>query len=73
MSWWKLIDTAAASQTAALFLSLCFNVVSVIAIIKIWRSRESLQDRVTTLLIDLSRELDRRYWSERGKENGRAE
>lgn len=60
-----LIKMVAASKDAALVLSLVFNLVACGAIWKLWKSREALQDKVTTLLTQVIEELNRRYWSEK--------
>jgi hypothetical protein len=62
-----LIKMIAASKDVALVLSLVFNLIACGAIYKLWRSREALQDKVTGLLTEVIEELNRRYWSERGK------
>jgi len=62
-----LIKMIAASKDVALVLSLVFNLIACGAIYKLWRSRETLQDKVTALLSQVIEELNRRYWSERGK------
>ena len=60
-----LIKMVAASKDVALVLSLVFNLVACGAIWKLWKSREALQDKVTTLLTQVIEELNRRYWSEK--------
>lgn len=62
VSW---ISEIAASKNVALILSLCFNAVLCTAIWRIWKSRESLQDKVISLLTELISEMNRRYWNEK--------
>ena len=59
------IKMIAASKDVALVLSLVFNLIACGAIWKLWKSRETLQDKVTGLLTQVIEELNRRYWSER--------
>lgn len=53
------IDLIAGSRDAALVLSLLFNVALGAAIWRLWRSREALQDKVTSMLAELLKELTR--------------
>jgi len=60
-----LIKMIAASKDVALVLSLVFNLIACAALYQLWKSRETLQDKVTALLTQVIEELNRRYWSER--------
>jgi len=60
--WIRLL---AESKDVALILSLCFNAVACAAILRLWKSREALQDKITSMLIELTQEVNRRYWSRR--------
>jgi Zn-dependent protease with chaperone function len=53
------IQSIAASKDAALVLSLLFNAVACGAIYRIWKSRERQQDRLTSMLADLLKEMAR--------------
>ena len=53
------IKTLASSKDVAFLLSLIFNMVALGAIWRLWKSREVYQDKVTSMLTDLVRELSR--------------
>lgn len=59
------LKTIAASKDVALVLSLSFNAGLCGAIWLLWRSREALQEKVTSLLVELIQEMNRRYWRDR--------
>jgi len=54
-----MLKLIAGSKDVALVLSLVFNLVACGAIWKIWKSKESLQDKMTGMLTDLLKELTR--------------
>ena len=58
------IKTISASKDVALVLSLSFNLLACSAIVVLWRHGAAMQKKVTDMLIDLTKELNRRYWSE---------
>ena len=54
-----IVEAIAASKEATLVLSLLFNVVACTAVYRIWKSREAQQDKMTTMLADLLKEMAR--------------
>jgi len=65
---WRWVAWIAESKDVALILSLAFNAVVCTALWRLWKSREALQDKVTAMLIELTQEVNRRYWSRKGND-----
>lgn len=55
--WWDLVELVATSSSAALVLSLLFNLVMAVACIRLWRSREKLQGQMSQMLADTLKEI----------------
>uniref|UniRef100_A0A6M3IU08 Uncharacterized protein n=1 Tax=viral metagenome TaxID=1070528 RepID=A0A6M3IU08_9ZZZZ len=67
MSWQLAKWIIESGEHAAFVLSLVFNALLAGVVIALWRKMTATQDKVTGLLIELTKEMDRRYWAEKGK------
>lgn len=67
MTWYTVKWIMESGEHAALALSLIFNILMIAVVTAMWRKMTSTQDKVTGLLIELTKEMDRRYWAERSK------
>lgn len=55
-AWFKYVS---ASKDVALAISLLFNFIACAAVWRLWKSREAMQDKVSSMLKDLVSELTR--------------